>query len=114
MDIQKLPLAQRLERMKTGLSPYPEFSAAAIRAMAHMPIAVYLKDYEEQRSRLKAILKLSAPKMEQITYEEIATEIGNLRLKPGEAQNAADAARLLAAPLVTYFQEQLRRAGQYG
>lgn len=109
MTIQKLPLAERLERIKNGLSPYPGIAIEAVRAMAQIPITTYLQDFDEELSQLPCLLNVPAYKSDKMTYEQAATAIYLRRLAVGSTQHVCRAAEMLAAPFVKYCKEKAER-----
>lgn len=46
MEIRRLSLCDRLERLNGGEAAHPEYDGAVIQGMAHMPIIQYLGDYD--------------------------------------------------------------------
>lgn len=108
MNIQRLPLAERLQRMEDGYPAHPEYNASAIRTMAHTPISVYLHDYELARARLVELLKPRGA-ADDMTYQEAAAFVRDLQCMG--AAVAAEVADLLAAPLLHCVE---RRKDDYG
>lgn len=110
MNIQKLPLAQRLERMANGCVAHPEYIASAIQTMANIPIAAYLHDFELERVR---VMELIGPwgATDNMTYQEIAAFVRDLRRTPDGAQIAAEVADHLAAPLLRCYRERMKNYG---
>lgn len=111
MNIQRLPLAERLQRMEDGYPAHPEYNASAIQTMAHTPISVYLHDYELARARLMELLKPWGA-ADDMTYQEAAAFVRDLQHTPYVgAAIAAEVADHLAAPLLRCYQE---RKDDYG
>lgn len=111
MNIQKLPLTERLQRIEDGYPAHLEYNASAIQTMAHTPISVYLHDYELARARLMEILKPWGA-TDNMSYQEIAAFIRDLQHTPQVgAAIAAEVADHLAAPLLHCFSE---READYG
>lgn len=91
MEIRRISLADRLDRLNGGEAAHPEYDGAVIQSMAHMPIIQYLGDdafYELQR-----IMEVWAG----WEYQTVAKAIAD-RLWPPEAMSQI--LRLLAAPVV--------------
>lgn len=55
MNSQRLSLDERLRRMANGCVA-PEYIASAIQAMANIPIAAYLHDFELERARVMELI----------------------------------------------------------
>ena len=111
MNIKRLPLAERFERMANGRVAHPEYNASAIQAMAHTLIAVYLHDFEPERAR---VMELIGPwgATDNMTYQEISAFVRDLRHTPYVgAAIAEEAAELMAAPLLNCFK---MRRDDYG
>lgn len=111
MNIQKLPLAERFERMADGCVAHPEYNASAIQTMAHIPISVYLHDFELARARLMELLKPWGA-TDDMSYQEVAAFVRDLQHTPYVgAAVTAEVADHLAAPLLRCYQE---RKDDYG
>lgn len=111
MNIQRLPLAERFERMGNGYPAHPEYIARAIQTMAHTPISVYLHDFELERARLMELMEPWGA-TEDMTYQEMAAFIRDLRRTPDGAQIAAEVADHIAAPLLRCYKEREADYGQ--
>lgn len=110
MNIQKLPLAQRLERMANGCVAHPEYIASAIQTMTHTPLAAYLHDFEQERARVMALMEPWGA-TDNMAYQEMAAFVRDLRCTPDGAQIAAEVAEYLAAPLLRCYRD---READYG
>lgn len=110
MNIKRLPLAERFERMANGRVAHPEYNASAIQTMAHTLIAVYLHDFEPERAR---VMELIGPwgATDNMTYQEIAAFVRDLRRTPDGVQIAAEVADHLAAPLLRCYRERMTDYG---
>lgn len=111
MNIQKLPLAERFERMANGCVAHPEYIASAIQTMAHIPISTYLRDFELERARLMELIKPWGA-ADNMTYQEISAFLRDLRHTPYVGTAIAEEAdELMAAPLLNCFK---MRRDDYG
>lgn len=110
MPIQKLPLSQRLNNIKTGYVAHPEFVSHSIQTMAETPLRIYLHAFEEQRIRLFRLLQLTPKEQETMTYREAARRIAILRETWPDI--AAVAAEILAAPLRKCYDERKNAYGK--
>lgn len=91
MEIRRLSLYDRLERLNGGEAAHPEYDGAVIQSMAHMPIAQYLGDdafYDLQR-----IMEVWGGWEYQFAAKAIAAQT-----RPPEAMSQI--LRLLAAPII--------------
>lgn len=91
MEIRRLSLYDRLERLNGGEAAHPEYDGAVIQGMAHMPIIQYLGD--DAFYNLQHIMEVWAG----WEYQTVAKAIAD-RLWPPEAMSQI--LRLLAAPVV--------------
>ena len=99
MNIRKLPLAARLNRLARNEPAYPERTASIIQRVAATPITAYLKKFETELDQLGTILELTADELGGMTYQDVAARIDNLYCQEN-LDRAAQALDLLAAPLV--------------
>lgn len=110
MNIQRLSLDERLRRMANGCVAHPEYNASAIQTMAHTPISTYLYDFELERARLMELIRPWGA-TDNMTYQEIAAFIRDLRRTPDGAQTAAEVADHLATPLLRCYRERIKDYG---
>jgi hypothetical protein len=59
MQIEKMPLDDRLARMLNGYAAYTEYIPCVLRSFASMPVSVFLASYEGQWERLCALLGIT-------------------------------------------------------
>lgn len=104
MLIQKRPLSQQLNNLKTGCMAHPEYVHSAIQTMAETPLRIYLNNFDESRIRLSRLLQLTPQEEQTLTYRDTARRIAILRKTWPDI--AAAAAEILAAPLRKCYQER--------
>lgn len=98
MKIQKLPLAERIQRSRDGRAAYPEYIPSIISGLGNMPVPDYLAGLDASRQeRFRALASLSC---DSFTYQRAALRISQL-CKTSPAL-AAEATRILAAPMIRY------------
>ena len=91
MEIRRLSLADRLDRLNEGEAAHPEYDGAVVQSMAHMPIIQYLGD--DAFYGLQRIMEVWAGWEYQFAAKAISD-----RLWPPEAMSQI--LRLLAAPII--------------
>lgn len=111
MQFQKLPLSERLQRLKNGQAAHPEYTACIIRRWADTPIVDYFavegeEKAEKERATLRSILDISEQEEEGMTYRDMAVCINRMRNQPGQNHRASDeAAILLATPMIGCYKK---------
>lgn len=109
MNIKKLPLAQRLERLAQDRPAYLEYAAAIIRHIASMPITSYMADCAAALEQLGPLLGLSQEQVNAMTYQDVAARVNGWYVsytadQPQRHTAALQAVELLAAPLLREYQ----------
>ena len=99
MNIEKLPLAERIRRHKSGQPAYPEYIPGIIRNLGEMPVADYLAGLD-QKQQQRFFELISCPECSQYTYQWAAMQV--CRLYKTRPELAAEAMRILAAPMIRY------------
>lgn len=96
MKIQKLPLAERIQRSRDGRAAYPEYIPSIISGLGNMPVPDYLAGLDASRQeRFRALAGLSRG---SFTYQWAALRVSQLfRTSPALADEAM---RILAAPMI--------------
>ena len=102
MNIEKLPLAERIQRCRDGSTAYPEYVPSVIRHLGEMPVMEYLAGLDpKQQRRFSDLVGLCS---ENCTYQWAALRISEL----GSSSAAVEAMRILAQPMI-YYDEFIRR-----
>lgn len=96
MNIQKLPLAERIQRCRDGGTAYPEYIPSIIRGLGEMPVMDYLACLPKQQQRRFA--DLSGAWYRDCTYQQAALYIEKLTVPAW----AGEAMRILAEPMIRY------------
>ena len=109
MNIKKLPLADRLDRLSRDEPAYPEWAEAIIRRVANTPITSYMADCPAELEQLGAVLGLNQEQVSGMTYADVAAHVNEwyTSYSPDEPQRhvaALQAVELLAAPLLREYQ----------
>lgn len=110
MNITKLPLAERLDRLGRGEPAYPEWAEAIIRRVANTPIIAYMADCSAELEQLGALLELTQEQVGGMTYADVAAHISTWYTsytadEPQRHVAALQAAELLSAPLLHEYQK---------
>ena len=96
MNIQKLPLAERIECCRDGCVAYPEYIPSIILSLGETPVMEYLAGISpEQRQRFSELTGIGE---NGCTYQQAALRISELR--ESEPELAAEATRILAEPMI--------------
>lgn len=106
MEVNKIPLNVRLERIKTGYAGDPAFVTHAIQSMADISLRDYLGVFPEERKRLTELLGMSKKAGEKLTYREAAWYIRRIRMLRGMEEKMNEAADILAMPLRRCYEER--------
>lgn len=96
MNIEKLPLAERVRRCQSGATAYPEYIPSIIRRLGEMPVMEYMAGLDpEQQRRFSDLVSICH---EDSAYQWAALRIAELR----SPSAAAEAMRILAEPMIRY------------
>lgn len=106
MSVNKIPMKERLKRLQTGYASDPEFIISSIRAMADIPVRVYLISFPAEQQRLWELLNISEQKQETITYKKAAKYIKTIWLSQPNEIIAAEVIYQLAALLRKCYEER--------
>lgn len=102
MKPKKIPLEERLQLIKDGKCAYPEYYSAVISRQGEMPVSDYLSGLDAGvQARFQRLIPLS----DSLTFQQAAQMIENLY--ESHSAMAAEAMRILAAPMMRY-EDQLR------
>ncbi len=103
MQIEKMPLDDRLARMLNGYSAYTEYIPCVLRSFASMPVSAYLASYEEEWERLCKILEITE-NADRLTYQETAARIYQGWTENRQDLSMAEAIYILSVPFRDYFE----------
>lgn len=103
MQIEKMPLDDRLARMLNGYSAYTEYIPCVLRSFASMPVSAYLAPYEEEWERLCKILEITE-NADRLTYQETAARIYQGWTENRQDLSMAEAIYILSVPFRDYFE----------
>ena len=92
MEIKRIPLYDRLDRLNGNEAAHLEYDGAVVRSMARMPIARYLGDYDTFCD-----FQLITEVREDLPYQTVAKVITNQTWTPEDLTQILD---LLAGPVV--------------
>ena len=109
MEIQQIPLQERLEAVSRRNPAHAEYIPALFRAFAAMPIRAYLSEYPEDLKRLTELVSypdmlelVSYPYMPGLTYLDAIMRIRDMR-RIGMA--AEEALEILAKPMIGLYRK---------
>lgn len=103
MQIEKMPLDDRLARMQNGYAAYTEYIPRVLRSFASMPVSDYLAPYGEEWERLCKILEITENK-DTMTYQEAAAIIYRNWTENRQDLSMAEAIYILSVPFWYYFE----------
>ena len=103
MQIEKMPLDDRLARMQNGYAAYTEYIPCVLRSFASMPVSDYLAPYGEEWERLCQILEITENK-DTMTYQEAAAIIHRNWTENKRDLSMAEAIYILSVPFRDYFE----------
>ena len=99
MDLEKLPLAERIQRCREGRTAYPEYIPSVIRAFGELPLSEYLSGLDPKR-RQRLLNLLGCFNCTGRTYQWAALRVREMDIK--HSKQAAEAMRILARPMERY------------
>lgn len=99
--VKKCSLSTRLERLRTGYTAHEEFVPCAIRSFADTLMLNYFSGFTTEKERLAELLCMES--IDDIPYKEIAYMIYDMRTDPNNEEDTAEAALLLAAPIIHFW-----------
>ena len=102
--MQKMPLAERLGRLKKGYPAHPEFVPCAIWSFANIPVSAYLANYDMEMTALAEILGIPKDEFGAYTYKEVASELMELRESAEYGEFFGEAVLHLTAPIRFFWQ----------
>lgn len=112
MNIQKIPLQDRLRGLSRYYPAHPEYIPAILRNFAALPITAYLEEYPEDLERLADLVQYPAQYMSELSYQAVAVRVRDMyRLK---VTDAGEASAILAKPLIAIYQLHLERRERNG
>ena len=116
MLTNKLPLAERLGRIKAGRTAHDEYVPSLIDAVKTAKITAYLDGYDAELRHVQARMGLSDDSLRRWTYRDMAAHIADRYCSgsPSAKAEAADLLDLLIAPMLAVHkivQERRRKEG---
>ena len=105
MQIQKMPLKDRMARMQNGYPAYPEYIPCVLRSFASLPVSDYLAGCGGKWETLCRLLGIRENK-DRLTYQEAAAIIRQRRRENPMDLEMAEAVFILSLPFGNYFEER--------
>lgn len=115
MNIKKLPLSDRLERLHSGLPAHEEYYPSIISDIAHTPITAYMDSFNTDWEPLHDYLCLERAIPDELTYTEAVAYVAVWYQSDRMRKYALEAMRMLAAPLINagkLFRRHPKEEGQ--
>ena len=101
MEIQQIPLQERLEAVSRRNPAHAEYIPALFRAFAAMPIRAYLSEYPEDLERLMELVGYPLY-MPELTYLGTIMRIRDMR---GIGMATEEALEILAKPMIGLYRK---------
>lgn len=110
MNIEKLPLQQRLSHLKDGIPAHNEYIPAVLRSFADQPMEKYFSSFKEKEAdaalrTLAGLLHIPEPELKTMSYQ--ATVIKLAQIQDKSAMH--EAVSILAAPAESFYAAYLER-----
>ena len=113
MQIEKMPLDDRLARILNGYAAYTEYIPCVLRSFASMLVSDYLAPYEGKWERLCALLGITElADKDRMTYQEAAAIIHRNRTENKRDLAMAEAVFILSVPFRDYFEGRNKTHGK--
>lgn len=102
-QVNKIPLAKRLERLREGHAGDPAYITSAIYTLANIPIREYLRAYPDDFHNLKQLLGVTEDELERMVFRDVAKDTYKVGCRPGTKWRMIGAMEVLAKPLADYY-----------
>lgn len=105
MRITPLPLAERLNRLDSGLAAHEEYIPSIIDSIKAVKVPDYLIDFKEEQEQLRTLMGLSETALSSWSYGDLAAHIADRyhSNSPSSQAAAADLMDLLATPMLVIY-----------
>lgn len=110
MNIEKLPLQQRLSHLKDGIPAHNEYIPAVLRSFASQPMGEYFFGFKEKEAdaalrTLAGLLHIPEPELKTMSYQATVIKIAQIQDKSA----MHEAVSVLAAPAESFYAAYLER-----
>ena len=108
MYIEKIPLQERLERLRDGICAHWEYYAAEIHRFGRLPVATYFRGMTDNLAALERLAGISHADIQNMTYIRLAHAIdGKLHnASADDNKKLYEVIEHLAAPMVRVYNAQ--------
>ena len=110
MKVTRVPLSERIEMAQDGRTAQPEYLPSLIRQWGKTSIRAYFGDCTAELERFCELMRL-APE-EDLTYQDMALILFDLLYR--DNSRGAEATQLLAAPVMTAWEQVKKRRAAHG
>ena len=114
MRITPRPLAERLNRLDSGLAAHPEYIPSLIDSVKTAKLSGYLGDFDGERDRLQKRMRFTEADLNTWSYQDLAAYIAYHSGFPSGKAAAVDLMDLLAAPMLMVSQVIKSHQGKGG
>ena len=116
LNVRKLSLEERLDRLSSSCAAHPEFYPSVLRSVAGLELPAYMAGFDRELEELLRVLRLSPEEGERTTVRQAAVRIAGWYTAPtftsaasDDLMDAVEGMRLLALPMGKIYQEHFRR-----
>lgn len=116
MRITPRPLAERLNRLGSGLAAHPEYIPSLIDSVKTAKLSGYLGDFDGERDRLQKRMRFTEADLNTWSYQDLAAYVADRYHSgfPSGKAAAVDLMDLLAAPMLMVSQVIKSHQGKGG
>lgn len=109
MKLTRIPLKERLERIRSGYAGDEKYDMAVIIRFANIPIADYLAAFPLGYEELLYCLQIGEEEARHMTYQDVARRVEKCYDSEENMHRAAKALEILAMPFNRCHEEIERR-----
>lgn len=106
MEIRKISLENRIQRIKEHSSAYPEYVAKVFSKFAKTPLSDYLSGFPKELKTVQRKLGITEEEAETITYQEMAYVVYQKWMANRHNMDNVEVVFALMVPFQKYFEER--------
>lgn len=110
MEVTRVPLAERIEMAQDGRTAQPEYLPSLIRQWGKTSIRVYFAGCEKELERFCELMRFTPE--DNPPYQTVAMMLFDLLYR--DNLRGAEATQLLAAPVLTAWEQIQKRRAAHG
>lgn len=109
MKLTRIPLKERLERIRSGYAGDEKYDISVIIRFANIPIADYLGAFPEEYGMLLRCLRIRPEDASHMTYRDVAKRVEEYYDSGEDMRRAVRALEILAMPFNRCYEERRRQ-----